>query len=173
MNIQHIISIGIRFLAIGLFLYSLKLILMVFDYFDPNRLNETLHLLLVFGTPVMMLIVSLICWFIPEKLSALIIKPLWNKEINGFSPKELLRVLVIFLGFYYIINALLHMGSYLFRWAYLVSSPFNDESTYFQMNIALFVIGLQLIVGFILLTKNYWITKSILKINAPKKIDDQ
>jgi len=72
------------------------------------------------------------------------------------------------MGFYFVVSALMQIARYLFQMSFIIPSTTNDAAFVLQMKMNLIVIGIQLIVGLFILSKNYWLSVTLLKINTPE-----
>ncbi len=117
---------------------------------------------------ILTLTIGLIFWFFALKLANLIVKPIWDNEISPFNANSLLRVLIIFLGFYFMLDAILDVARFIFQLSFIGTTYISQEFT-LQLKAGYAVVGLQLIIGLFLIIKNYWITQALLRINATEK----
>jgi hypothetical protein len=166
MSIQHATAILLRLAAIISLFYAARhliwVLAMAFNS-DPDNLQE-----LLYGSAgiLIFLIIGLSCWFFPMSAARMIVKPVWNKQLQPFNATALLRVLVIFAGLMYALQAVMAFTNFLF--SLTLTGAYAMPSNVDQLKATYATYGLQLVLGLMLIIKNHWISQSLLQINRPE-----
>lgn len=164
MNIQSYLVIAIRFIALVILVFAARTLFWYF--YQPGISTQGINNSLLF-TGLVLVGFGLVCWFLPQSIAYHISKPVAKTPVKAIDATSLLRILVIFLGFYFFVSSLvslvrLALQLYFFP-AYLEFDSIN------QIKLAVIYIGFQIVVGIFLVFKNHWITQSLVKINATEK----
>lgn len=164
MKIQNYIAIAIRFISLIIMLFGLRMVFWYFYSGNQSGGNATLTVSFIW------IGFSLICWFLPQTIAQLICGSVKDAEVKAIDASSFLRVLIIFLGFYFIINSIFDLTRVIYQFAF-ANEIYGPEFTN-QLKVSFGIVSFQLITGLFLVAKNYWITKSLLKINTPEKAED-
>ena len=167
MNIQHYTAIAIRLASLLLLLYALRLAAVFISDISSFNLADDITQLYLLGSILLTTVTGLICWFLPMTLARLIVKPVWDTKIIAFNASALLRVMIILLGLYFVLDALLDIARFIFQMSFNGTAYITSELSQ-RLKAAYAVVTLQMVIGLFLVMKNFWISQSLLKINAPE-----
>ncbi len=172
MKLQHYIAIAIKIFALLLLIYTVRTVIWVIEDLLSQGFFTNKYVYYQLGAAFMLIAINLACWFLPMSLAKVIVKPAWNKQVEPINAESFLRALIIFLGLFLFIFAFIHGARLMFQ-MYLIESMATGKEYVNSMNVSLAMVITQLTIGLLLISKNYWITQTFLKINAPETTSNQ
>lgn len=166
MNTKDFLTITLRLIALIILLFSINsAIASVSLWFEHDMIDLSLLLALVF--PLFMFTVT---WKFSKNIAHWVANDIDSKISIGTNSFSLLRCLIIITSFYLLLNAVFTLNYMFFNYYIFQSNPeyVKTINGINSIKITISTTLIKVIVSLILLTKNSWITKSLLKINQPE-----
>lgn len=129
MNIHHYLSIGIRFFAIWLFLFSIPSLVYLFEnmFFGTVRGVEA-SLFMTGSIYLPWIFIAVLLWKFPVTIAKSIIPPEADLKPESMSPSSLLTVLILAMSIFFLYRSTMD-GIY---WASLLS--LSEDEVYASLN---------------------------------------
>gem|GEM_PF-5324878 len=109
---------------------------------------------------------AIMAWFFPFFLADMLLKDVKPQTSGTINPKQLLHISIIILGLGFFLFALIDLAYWLFYYNFLNSEPTNHNTN--RLTVGLFNIGFRLFISVVLLSKSYWLTVFLIRLNSPE-----
>ena len=167
MKTRNLTAIMLRVAALYFLYITIVRLISTYDLLvSGNFASANVSLPVIITSNLLPLLGFVILWLFPNSIAQLIVKPSNNETIQPMPSNEWLRIVVISMGLYLTVFAVLDASYWLA--SYLLMHEHDGAIFMAEQKAAIITTGLEFITGLLLINKNAWISQHLLNFNAPE-----